>query len=577
MSLSDPFNTLGGLTVGIPPVAVVDSNGNVVTNVFNTGNVTTNAMYANSYFWSNGQPFAGTAGGTSNQLQYNNNGIFGGIPNVTWNGSNLSLGSVSNIKILGGLDGYVLQTDGTGNLSWTAQTGGGGGNGSPGGSNTQVQFNNAGVFGGAAGFTFNNSTNTLSVINTVASGTTNLGNVGNVIIYGGSVNNVLTTDGTGNLLWRPGSTPNTGSIGFVGNTIYDNNGPTLNNSDLVQGETSGLTIPNNGGSNPTQLFNFYGNVQIQTGNNNANIQYWTFDNTGNLTLPGNAFSIKYANGTLVPLGSGGTPGGVNQDVQFNNSGSFGGNAAFTFNSTTLTLNVPNFLSTSITGTNITGNAGGALTVLGNLNAGLSPNVFLGTVANVKITGGADGYYLQTDGSGNLSWAAGGGGGGNGSPGGANTQVQFNNNGLFGGSPYMTFNDVTNTFNVAGNLIANSLTLGSGVYQFSVSNVYFATTATTTLTTLLSIPANNISGLDFTIVATDNTAGNRQITKLSAVLYNASLSYNEYSSLFVGGQVGNFVVAYNPGNIISPASAVLSVLPTASSMAVYKIQITQYEP
>lgn len=46
---------------------------------------------------------------------------FLGNINVT---SNANLGTVDNIKISGGSYGYVLQTDGTGNLSWTAQTGG---------------------------------------------------------------------------------------------------------------------------------------------------------------------------------------------------------------------------------------------------------------------------------------------------------------------------------------------------------------------------------------------------------------------------------------------------------------------
>jgi len=102
-------------------------------------------------------------GGSNTQLQYNNNGVFGSVPFLTFNGSNLSLGGVENVKMTGGTNGYVLQTDGTGNLTWTAQTGGGGGNGSPGGSNTQVQFNDAGSFGGDAGFTYNKSTDTLSV------------------------------------------------------------------------------------------------------------------------------------------------------------------------------------------------------------------------------------------------------------------------------------------------------------------------------------------------------------------------------------------------------------------------------
>lgn len=53
--------------------------------------------------------------------------------NITANGtvnfasaSNVSLGSVGNVKITGGTANYVLQTDGTGNLSWVAQSGGGG-------------------------------------------------------------------------------------------------------------------------------------------------------------------------------------------------------------------------------------------------------------------------------------------------------------------------------------------------------------------------------------------------------------------------------------------------------------------
>ena len=34
---------------------------------------------------------------------------------------------MANVKIAGGTAAYVLSTDGSGNLSWVAQTGGGGG------------------------------------------------------------------------------------------------------------------------------------------------------------------------------------------------------------------------------------------------------------------------------------------------------------------------------------------------------------------------------------------------------------------------------------------------------------------
>jgi len=76
-------------------------------------------------------------------------------------------------------------------------TGGGGGNGVPGGSNTQVQFNNAGAFGGSAAFTFNGLVATL---------TGNLA-AGNIL-----TNNYLYANGVSIF----GNTP------FAGNTSFSN-------------------------------------------------------------------------------------------------------------------------------------------------------------------------------------------------------------------------------------------------------------------------------------------------------------------------------------------------------------------
>ena len=82
-------------------------------------------------------------------------------------GGLINLGNVSNVRISGGVNGYVLQTDGLGNLSWTTQTGGGG-NGLVAGSNTQIQFNNGGSFGGNAGFTFDYITGAMAVPGTLS-------------------------------------------------------------------------------------------------------------------------------------------------------------------------------------------------------------------------------------------------------------------------------------------------------------------------------------------------------------------------------------------------------------------------
>ena len=104
-------------------------------------------------------------GGTPGQLQYNfNNTTFAGVANtsVASNGT-VTFSNLANLRVNGGVNGYVLQTDGIGTLSWTAQTGGGGGAGNPGGANTQIQYNDSGSFGGYAGFTFDETTGNVAM------------------------------------------------------------------------------------------------------------------------------------------------------------------------------------------------------------------------------------------------------------------------------------------------------------------------------------------------------------------------------------------------------------------------------
>jgi len=144
----------------------------------------------NLSIFSSGSP---VAGGSSGQLQYNNGGVLGGVANTSFANGNLTFTNLSNLKINGGTNGYVLQTDGTGNLGWTAQTGGGGGNGVPGGANTQIQYNDSGSFGGFAGFTFNETTGNVNIPNAVVATS---GNIGNTQI---TANGILTPGVYGNI------------------------------------------------------------------------------------------------------------------------------------------------------------------------------------------------------------------------------------------------------------------------------------------------------------------------------------------------------------------------------------------
>ena len=69
------------------------------------------------------------------------------------------------------------------------------------------------------------------------------------------------------------------------------------------------------------------------------------DASGNITA--NQFIGDGSLLTGISGGGGGTPGGADTQVQFNNSGSFGGDSAFTYNSGTDTLSVTNIEASSI--------------------------------------------------------------------------------------------------------------------------------------------------------------------------------------------------------------------------------------
>lgn len=165
------FNSLTGYSVGIPAVPVVDNTGNVVSNFLNlAGNVSANKVYANTYYYANGQPLSVTAAGSNNQVQYNFNNVFSASPNFTFDSTanllevtnltvpgNTTLGDLSNVHIFGGNIGYVVSTDGTGNLSWIKA------GQEPGGATTQLQFNDNGVFNGSTALTFNKNNNLLTL------------------------------------------------------------------------------------------------------------------------------------------------------------------------------------------------------------------------------------------------------------------------------------------------------------------------------------------------------------------------------------------------------------------------------
>jgi hypothetical protein len=139
--------------------------------------------------------FPGTAGSTSDNTVFtagtvSENSSTGGV--VTLNGVTSGTVAIQTAAVAGtgtvfqlpssnGTNGYFLQTDGNGVTSWV--TGGGSGSGVVGGSNTQVQFDNAGNFGGSPNLTWVSPTLTVGAAGSAtgqlalagsASGTTTL-------------------------------------------------------------------------------------------------------------------------------------------------------------------------------------------------------------------------------------------------------------------------------------------------------------------------------------------------------------------------------------------------------------------
>jgi hypothetical protein len=89
-----------------------------------------------------------------------NGNIYGNLLSGTslYVSTDSNLGDLGNITITGGSSGYLLSTDGTGNLTWVDASAQG-----VAGSNTEIQFNNNGSFGADSNLTFNTLTDTLAV------------------------------------------------------------------------------------------------------------------------------------------------------------------------------------------------------------------------------------------------------------------------------------------------------------------------------------------------------------------------------------------------------------------------------
>jgi hypothetical protein len=321
---------------------------------------------------------------------------------------------------------------------------------------------------------------------------------------------------------------------------------------------------------------------------------------------------------------------------------------------------------SATGNATVGNLGTVqLTATGNV-ALSGANVSLGAVSNLKITGGTANYFLQTDGSGNLTWATtsstvpgaftftqaspattwvinhnlgyqyvniqvvdstgnsftgrynypvitfnntthctvvfdsaqagyaavtSGGGAqgptgatGNANTGGSNTQVQFNDEGVFGGSSAFTFNKSSNLVSMTSLSItanANVGNIGGSAGVFSTITGNLTTPAQSNITAVgtlasLSVSGNanvgnigtglitatgNITGANLITGGLLTVTGNAQAANVIATTYNLTGVTTGISAS--GSSQGDATALTKAFNVVSTVSAGQGVvLPTA---------------
>ena len=263
--------------------------------------------------------------------------------NVANTAYNLDAASTANVKIGGGVANYVLSTDGAGNTSWVAQTGGGATN--PAGSNTQVQFNDQGSFGAEPNFTYDKATDVLTADHFSGEGG-NLSNIQGANVSGAVANATHATSADSANAVAGANV--TGEVAFAAtaNAVAGAN---------VSGAVANAVYADNAG-----------NASLATIANTA-IEAYSVDlanvvgagNIASINLDGNVANVLRGDGTFSP-DTAGTPAGSNTQVQYNNNGAFGAEAGFEYDDVTNTLTVDN-ITANIAGT-VTGDVDGALLV-----------------------------------------------------------------------------------------------------------------------------------------------------------------------------------------------------------------------
>ena len=252
--------------------------------------------------------------GANTQIQYNNAGAFGGSANFTYNSGTdtLTVGKLVSANFTSAAQGLVPASGGgtanflraDGNFAAPPAT-------APAGSDTQIQYNNAGVLGANANFTYSSSLNTLSLGPATGTATfttrapTTAQNPSTFVI---AAQNSIRTSGTspgGALTLRSGNGRPTGAGNGGAVSITSGNAGTTGNGGAINitSGNGGTTSGNGGDFNLTGGSGEFGSIVSLFAGDGTSLPGYIRGVGGNFTGGGGGSQFQCGGGTLTDGGS----------------------------------------------------------------------------------------------------------------------------------------------------------------------------------------------------------------------------------------------------------------------------------
>ncbi len=344
------------------------------------------------------------------------------------------------------------------------------------------------------------------------------------------------------------SAPSFYTVASAANRIDQLTNTVINTPIISGGSISGATI-----SGGTLGGTFSGTISSSTFSG-------TTTSSSGFDITGGCFSV---NSVCVSSGGGITGSGVSgQAAFFTGAGTIGSDGGFVWDNVNKRLGIGTtspYSSLSVVGTTTAAVFEATTTATSTFAGGIQS-------AALNITGGATSTFANgisiSSGCFLINGTCFTGSGGSGTPGGANTQIQFNNSGSFAGDSGLTFNSTTDLLTVTSFLstfatTTNFLATGSSTLQnFTALN---STTTQSTSTNLFATSLNGTNGLISSLLTAGNILATGSTTLQNFTGLQSTTTQSTSTNLFatsLNGTNGFITSLLTSGNILATGSSTL---------------------